>query len=122
MKASLILSFSALCVPSLGEPIIKSLLVTLGAEEPMATVASHIASTGASYVVDHQTMLKPVLSYIPGAQIALGAAGIFGGSFAGGIAGRMGGNAVRGFLEGEAGNNIPLAGWIIRDDDEKKTE
>ncbi|KAI8320824.1 hypothetical protein GQ54DRAFT_312320 [Martensiomyces pterosporus] len=99
-----------------GAPIIKSLVVTLGAEDAIATGVYGVASAGASFAVEHTGLISPLLSSLPGAQVVLGAANLLGGRFAGNAAGGIASNAARGFIEGERGNGIPLIGWIIRDE------
>ncbi|KAJ2888971.1 hypothetical protein GGI21_006665 [Coemansia aciculifera] len=105
----------ALAHVSLGAPLIKTAIVALGGEEVVATAAYDVASVGASFAVDHTAWFGPILNYIPGAQIILGAAGLLGGKFAGGTAGTVASKATLGFIEGSIGNDLPLVGWIIRD-------
>ncbi|KAJ2742343.1 hypothetical protein GGI20_004548 [Coemansia sp. BCRC 34301] len=105
----------ALVHASLGAPLIKTAIIALGGEEVVATAAYDVASVGASFAVEHTGLFGPLLSYIPGAQIILGAAGLLGGKFAGGTAGGVASKATLGFIEGSLGNDLPLVGWIIRD-------
>ncbi|KAJ2453148.1 hypothetical protein GGF42_003865 [Coemansia sp. RSA 2424] len=104
----------ALAHVSLGAPLIKTAIIALGGEELVATAAYDVASVGASFAVEHTGLFGPLLNYVPGAQIILGAAGLLGGRFAGGTAGTVASKATLGFIEGTAGDNVPLVGWIIR--------
>lgn len=97
-------------------PLIKTALMTLGGEEPLATGVSHIASRGASVVVENPRLLKPILQYVPGAQALLGAASLLGGGFAGRAVGGVASRAVEGLIEGDVGNSIPVLGYIIREE------
>ncbi|KAJ2377769.1 hypothetical protein IW150_001193 [Coemansia sp. RSA 2607] len=90
----------------------------LGAEEPLATGVYGLASIGASFAVEHTGLFGPLLNSLPGAQVILGAANMLGGKFAGSTAGGIASKATLGFLEGEAGNNIPILGIIIRNENE----
>ncbi|KAJ2020969.1 hypothetical protein GGI03_005039 [Coemansia sp. RSA 2337] len=105
----------ALAYTSLGAPLIKTAIIALGGEELLATAAYDVASVGASFAVEHTGLFGPLLNYIPGAQIILGAAGLLGGRFAGGTAGGVASKATLGLIEGSLGNDLPLVGWIIRD-------
>ncbi|KAJ2490944.1 hypothetical protein IWW37_002723 [Coemansia sp. RSA 2050] len=100
---------------SLGAPLIKTAIVALRGEELFATAAYDVASVGASFAVEHTGFFGPLLNYIPGAQVILGAAGVLGGRFAGGTAGGVASRATLGFIDGNLGNDLPLVGWIIRD-------
>ncbi|KAJ2000345.1 hypothetical protein GGI04_002016 [Coemansia thaxteri] len=100
---------------ALGAPLFKTAVMALGVEDAIAVGAYDVVSVGASYAVDHPGVLGPLLSYIPGAQVILGAASLLGGKFAGSTAGGIASKATQGFIEGSAGDNIPLIGWIIRD-------
>ncbi|KAJ2661704.1 hypothetical protein IWW48_002250 [Coemansia sp. RSA 1200] len=101
-----------------GAPMVKSLIMTIGADAVLETGAYDVASVGASYAVDHTALFGPLLRNLPGLQVMLGAAGILGGKIAGATAGGVASKAVQGFIEGELGNNHPLVGWIIRDEAE----
>ncbi|KAJ2315351.1 hypothetical protein H4S02_002070 [Coemansia sp. RSA 2611] len=98
-----------------GAPLIKSVIMTVGAEGPIQTGAYDVASVGASFAVEHTGLFGPLLNNIPGAQAILGAAQLLGGKFAGSTAGGLASRAVGGFIEGSAGNDLPLIGWLIRD-------
>ncbi|KAJ1822577.1 hypothetical protein LPJ56_000659 [Coemansia sp. RSA 2599] len=101
---------------ALGAPLIKALISTLGVEEPVATGVYGVASIGASFAVEHTGLFGPLLNKLPGAQVILNAANMLGGRFAGATAGGIASKATLGFLEGELGNNIPIIGGIIRDE------
>ncbi|KAJ1766130.1 hypothetical protein LPJ74_006029 [Coemansia sp. RSA 1843] len=105
-----------------GAPLVKSLIMTIGADNVMETGAYDVASVGASFAVEHTGLFGPLLKTLPGVQVMLGAAGILGGRFAGATVGGIASKAVQGFIEGEAGNNHPLIGWIIRDEAEQSEE
>ncbi|KAJ2761891.1 hypothetical protein IWQ57_005929, partial [Coemansia nantahalensis] len=94
-----------------------SAIMTLSVEGPIETGVYDVASVGASYVVEHQGLFGPLINAVPGAQPILAAAHLLGGRFAGSTAGGIAGRAVRGFIEGDAGNSLPVVGWIIRDDE-----
>ncbi|KAJ1991499.1 hypothetical protein GGI25_003483 [Coemansia spiralis] len=107
---------------ALGAPLIKSVIMTVGAENVLETGAYDVASVGASFAVEHTGLFGPLLRNLPGAQVILGAAGMLGGKFAGATVGGVASKAVQGFIEGEAGNNLPLIGWIIRNEDIQSQE
>ncbi|KAJ2617375.1 hypothetical protein H4S08_000343 [Coemansia sp. RSA 1365] len=113
----IILLVLAISQTALSAPLIKSMIITLGADEPIETAAYDVASVGASFVVDHTGLFGPLINIIPGSHVILGAAQLFGGKFAGKTVGGVASKKTQGFLEGEAGNNIPLIGWIIRNED-----
>ncbi|KAJ2158453.1 hypothetical protein GGF46_003770 [Coemansia sp. RSA 552] len=108
---------AAVMQAALGAPLVKTLIMTVGAEGVVETAAYNIASVGASFAVEHKGLFGPILNNVPGAQAILSAARLLGGKFAGATAGGLAGTATRGFIEGNAGNDIPLVGWIIRDAD-----
>ncbi|KAJ2802205.1 hypothetical protein H4R21_002506 [Coemansia helicoidea] len=83
--------------------------MTLSVEGPIETGVYDVASVGASYVVEHQGLFGPLINAVPGAQPILAAAHLLGGRFAGSTAGGIAGRAVRGFIEGDAGNSLPAA-------------
>ncbi|KAJ2819784.1 hypothetical protein GGI24_004684, partial [Coemansia furcata] len=103
-----IVAVVALAYTTLGAPLIKTAIVALGGDELMATAAYDVASVGASFVVDHTGFFRPILNYIPGAQVILGAAGLLGGRFAGGTAGGVASRATLGLIDGSLGDNLPL--------------
>ncbi|KAJ2819445.1 hypothetical protein IWW50_005452 [Coemansia erecta] len=89
--------------------------MTIGMEPVVETGAYDVASVGASFAVEHTGLFGPLLNNIPGSKAILGAAQLFGGKFAGSTVGGLASKAVGGFIKGEAGNDLPLVGWIIRD-------
>ncbi|KAJ2408394.1 hypothetical protein GGI10_004846 [Coemansia sp. RSA 2530] len=113
--ANCIVAVATLANISLGAPLIKTALVALGGDTLVATAAYDVASVGVSFAVDHTGFFGPLLNYIPGAQVILGAAGVLGGRFAGGTAGGVASRATLGLIDGGLGNDLPLVGWIIRD-------
>ncbi|KAJ1648734.1 hypothetical protein LPJ64_000053 [Coemansia asiatica] len=106
----------------IGAPLIKAIISTLGVEQPIATGVYGIASVGASFAVEHTGLFGPLLNNLPGAQVILNAANLLGGRFAGATAGGIASKATLGFLEGELGNNIPIIGGIIRDEQQVSQE
>ncbi|KAJ2544968.1 hypothetical protein EV175_005849, partial [Coemansia sp. RSA 1933] len=62
-----------------GAPLIKTLVKTIGVDEVFETGAHDVVSAGASFALEHRGVFGPLLNQLPGAQVILGAAGLFGG-------------------------------------------
>ncbi|KAJ2782874.1 hypothetical protein H4R18_002023 [Coemansia javaensis] len=112
----------AMAPAAYGAPLIKSAIITLSVDGVVESGAYDVASVGASFAVEHPGLFDPLISVIPGARGVFAAARLLGGRFAGTAAGGFVSRAAKGFLEGSAGNDAPLVGWIIREQEDSQPE